>query len=1077
MASKIFLFFLFVFSHSAWALLAQGIWKNVQVVFSFSDYCTDSFDCDSEVSEENPSSNTGSSNLNQLSHDVSKKSKCPVLLMNQYLDDCDGGLIADSAREKIDDEEDGCGTVESTMTNEELDNLLSQEFGFQSGHNGNPPKISDCLNTPFTTEPFSSSPSRNVKLKTLPENQHQSFITEYYSHAQRLQKRAKSLIHNIHSIDQLIGKPEPILGKPEPILNCTGLLTTKITQECSKLKTCSSSFNLENKAIQRRETAENALVAFKFYHQYEDEKNKILYKCYEKYRSGTEFAAAQARSLDEKCKKIHKDRIEEIENKQAATISLYPWVISDEFKKELKKYTKKEYTQKNRITTEEHKEQVATAEKVMVEYFKNKRKLLSEQVDQTNNTYNCLILNTDGSCEKIKGGLFNTDSKKKSNVNFILDSSPPIENENKELNVYFKNLQCRQEKRTIAESNQEFEKWAALDIGILAGGILFSGVTGGASAAGAIARITPRVSRVINSLQNVGKLKKTQGLLMSADAVATAGLMNEASTTCGEQLNKVNVGEVEKDSKDICQSLEINSQFESDMRNCVFQSSLVGLGILFPVGTLLGVAKKARTVAPNDTPPPGAAGGTKSEKTLDQSQKTKKERKKQKKKERKEENRKRIKRVAAQTVSGGAKTLRRVSEIELDNGLGLAAGKKDVGGIIANNSGKGREVTKLPSPNHNPQGPSGSPPKPPHVGDDVGGGVRKDVSRAFRGNQDPSTLAREIRILLQQRKGISRIQTSKLKGTLLTFNKNGSLYRIDNLGNVHKINDNVLNSNRVTQKTLSRESKEWNSYVTSKSSRNQKASQELNIPQEKSQRQSLINKSKNIVKTSLLPVTRTVQKVTQKALAPVTRTIQRTTQSTVAPVARTLQGKAQSTIAPTTRITERSIASATAIPATQTFSEQIKKEKSENRATSLKDCSSAEKGSYLYSICSLQSRIEFMNDQVAQAKLISRQLSLRLWSGVHQGVISPYFITELEQFLKGKRLATTNYQHLSRYMKNISIIQGRINTSSNFEIQRKMNQLTTYFDQYIRNPNNQNLSGSQELRERISILDNLTNPY
>ena len=1101
--------------------------------------CEDSFDCDSEKIIKDPLSlNLGSFSVNIAGHNLSKNDECPIASMNQYLNDCETAFKVHSTREAIADKEEGCDKLNSALSNEALEEELRKKFGF----NEDIPRVTQCLDRIFTTKPFDTNPIFS-ELKTLPTDQHQAFIAEYYSNAHRLKQRMKSQINNIHSIDRILGP-----DKSKTPLDCGGNKTcdeddegciegeiiSGLKEECETLQRCSLKEDKEELAENQKQLAKKTIYSLQAYYMNADKIQNILNKCVKSKpepEPGMHPSAIPAYyiAMEKACETEFEEELTPLKEVEAGYLAMHPWIRSSKFTDKFKsEEIKNKIKELDLSKAESHKnipnDLIEQVKKSMIDHLTETREILVKEMPRTNKTYNCLVKNE--KCENIKGGLFNSDDSKKSNINAVLNTSPPIANvdEVPDLIPHFENLQCRQEKRINQETKQELAKWVVWDTGILVGSLLLSPFTFGGSGAAALSLVGARFARGLQVVYKANQLKKaTKGgevaakggkgvkaavkSLAAGELFVSGALLEEVSAECkndfATKLNNLELetesiklavtrGEEKDTNVDQCQVMKKYADIESNMKNCIFQYMLAGVGIALPVGIFLKTLK-VKNIAKGPTSPKNPPPKTPT-KTLNNTGGD-------------------LRTGIAQIIKRfrrGAKTgesLSKASSVRRRGDKGDVAETnpqgEDPGQAMVGTAGVVESVEIGGS--FRTTGRSfrtGGKPRS-SMADTLENqfeAIETQVGRAVRTSKSSKQLGKRVGEILKRDKKVSQIRMSKDKDTLLTFKRTDdfrtSLYRVDRKGNIHKLSDDNLNKSLLTQHRVPLKNPSL-AGLNKRVKRVRKGVAKLkrgqtpkprNAPKETPDTVGK-NVSPTIKNSQVAAAARSFNN--SDSVAPVVQnTMQKFPLVAAASRGATRAGRLLSqynrsgkTIAqPTARLSEKANRSTASISndkkgalvvgggvvgGASAVNKQVK-------VNSLDDCSKVKKGSYGYQICALQSRIAHLNEKIAQAHVISQRLSLYLWSGVRHSAISPYFISELEVFLKNKKLATVEYQHLSRYMKNISIIQNRIDENPNREAQNKMDQLLTNFDQYIRNPAQQNLDNSQNLREEISLLDQLT---
>ena len=1160
MASKFLLLLIFMLSYHAHA--KEDATVETERLKAISD-CEDSFDCDSEKIIKDPLSlNLGSFSVNIAGHNLSKNDECPIASMNQYLKDCKSAWgVVDSTREAIADKEEGCDKLNSALSNEALEEELRKKFGF----NEDIPRVTQCLDRIFTTEPFDNTPIFS-ELKTLPTDQHQAFIAEYYSNAHRLKQRMKSQINNIHSIDRILGP-----DKSETPLDCGGHKTcdeddegciegeiiSGLKSECETLQRCSLNENKEELEENQNQLAKKTIYSLQAYYMNADKIKKILDECVKSKPGPGPGMHPSAMpgfyiALGKLCETEFEKELTPLREVEAGYLAMHPWIRSSKFTGKFKNEEIKNKIKELDLSEKGNYKNIPNdlieqVKKSMVDHLTETREFLVKEMPRTNKTYNCLVKNE--KCEDIKGGLFNSDGSKRSNINAVLNTSPPIANvdEVPDLIPHFENLQCRQEKRINQEAKQEFAKWAALDVGILVGSVLLSPFTFGGSGVTALSLVGARFTRGLQVVYKANQLKKAEKFAKAGETVVKSGrgakiattgiggaeifasgaLLEEVSAECKDnfatKLNNLGLEkesiqlEVALDEKnnsnktdtniDQCQVIKKYADIESNMKNCIFQYMLAGAGIALPVGIFLKQLK-VKNIAKGPTSPKNPPPTT-STKTLN--------------------NTGGVFRKSAQIIRRlrrGAKTgesLSEASSVRKKGDKGDVAetnpqgedseqGRRMIGtpgaaetvkidrsprqsGVTASGGKSGTEVigTHVRTGGSSKQG--GKPRSP--MADKLENQfevIETQVVRAVKTGGSSKQLGKRVGEVLKRDKKVSQIRMSKDKDTLLTFKRTDdfrtSLYRVDRKGNIHKLSDDNLNKSLLTQHRVPLKNSSL-AGLNKRVKKVRKGAARLKRGQTPKETPDTVGKnvSPTIKNSQVAAAARSVNN--SDSVAPVVQnTMQKYPLVAAASRGVTRAGRLLSQYnksgrqiaQPTARLNEKAnratasisddkkgalVVGGSVVGGAAAVNKQVK-------VNSLDDCSKVKKGSYGYQICALQSRIAHLNEKIAQAHVISQRLSLYLWSGVRHSAISPYFISELEIFLKNKKLATVEYQHLSRYMKNISIIQNRIDENPNREAQNKMDQLLTNFDQYIRNPAQQNLDNSQNLREEISLLDQLT---
>ena len=1150
MASKFLLLLIFMLSYHAHAKESH----TVPEIKIFSD-CDDSFDCDSQVGRKALSEYLGSSDLYETSHSLSKGSHCPTVLMNQYLDDCDDDLwlpsrFVDNARKRAhNDCSDKRMALENLPQDKQLDNKKLEKKLREQLNIKDIPNVTQCLDVPFTTKPFDKNPFSS-KIRTLPKDQHQAFITEYYSNAHRLQQRMKSQINNIHSIDQILGL--------ESSLNCKEHIISGLKEECKNLQGCSihDSYvpaNVKESPEEEKERkiaileenqknlANETIGLLQGYYQLEDESNKILRKCrkelagFEQWNVSAIPAAerwAVEEIIEKECKRSpdYEKKVEQ----QKSLASIHPWIVSDKFRKLKQRIAGLDLKEKDGVSPEIPTDLTEQVKKSMIDQLKETRAVLAKEMPKTDKTYNCLIKNEE--CENIEGNVkiigteidffqIQSDGNRKSNIKFVLNSSPPITkiNDTPDLIPHFENLQCQQDSRKTSEELKDFAKYAAADVGLILGGIGLSIMTRGASTlvtnsttAASGARLVQgfglirKLKQGASSLNKLSKAQKASAALFLGDLLATGVLAEEAFNTCVHQLeSSTNLHSEEKSDNNQCQTIKKYADIENSFKSCATQLALTTLGVAFPVGALGAVAMRRFKNARNF---PGGSSPKKPMATKNPPQK---------KDSFNQDN---------GNITQNSQTLGATVRTAAKDGASQVGKKGDTGAVSKTNRKSNEQQSKdvedfEQSGVTASGGKSGTEVIGTHVrtgGSFKQGGkprssmadtfenqfevIGTQVARTVRTGKSSKQVEKRIGEILRRDKNVSQIRMSKDKDTLLTFKRTDkfktSLYRVDRKGNIHKLSDDNLNKFLLAQHRVPLKNSSL-AGLNKRVKRVRKGAARLKRGQTPKPRRNAPKETPDTVGKNVSPTIKNSQVATaarsvnnSDSVAPVVQnTMQKFPLVAAASRGVTRVGRLLSQYnksgrqitQPTARLNEKANRSTASIDdkkgavavggalagggavagGAAAVNKQVK-------VNSLDDCSKVKKGSYGYQICALQSRITHLNEKIAQAHVISQRLSLYLWSGVRHSAITPYFISELEIFLKNKKLATVEYQHLSRYMKNISIIQNRINENPNREIQDKMDQLLINFDQYIRNPAQQNLDNSQNLREEISLLDQLT---
>ena len=1093
MASKFLLLLIFALSYHAHAeedattsITDEDAAERLR---TFSD-CEDSFNCASEKKKESESRSFsfGGLRLGQLAHKFAKAGECPMVLMSQYLKDCETVFKVDSTREAMATK---CKPIDSGLKNEDLEKQLRMKFGFSDASGDNISGIpyitgseSKCTNMAFTTEPFDNDPLLPV-IRTLPKDQHQAFITEYYSNAHRLKQRMKSQINNIHSIDRILGS-----DKSKTSLDCGGNKTcdedeeekgciegeiiSGLKAECETLQGCSLKEDKGKLKENQKQLAKKTIYSLQAYYMNAEKIQNILNKCVKSklkkenekayvpiisYNSAVSSVAASNHlyMMEERCKKEHVKELTPLREVEAGYLAMHPWIRSSKFQN---KKIKNKIKELDLSKVENHKnipdDLIEQVKKSMIDQLKETREVLVKEMPRTNKTYNCLIKNE--KCENIEGGFIDIfDGGKRSNINTVLNSSPPITNvdEVPDLIPHFENLQCRQDIRINQEAKQEFATWGAVDAIILAGGAGLSLFTFGGSGALAASLVGARFARLVQVVNKANQLKKAtkgggaaarggtgvqnaktgvgggvnlggRGAVGGAEIFASGVLMDRASAECKNNFKQLNNLGLEKESIQLevaldeknnsnktdtninqCQVIKKYADIESNMKNCIFQFALAGVGIALPVGIFLKqpirniFAKNSRR-----TLPPKKPMATKN---------------------------------PPQKTAGAGKTA----------DAGNPSPKKPV---VTRNPPKktadaGNPSPKKPVVTRNPPKKTADAGKTAGKKSDARRKTKKTAGAKKNGNINELSADNLNKFLLAQHR--VPLKNSSLAG----LNKRVKGVRKGAARLKRGQTPKTRNAPKETPNTVGK-----NVSPTIKNSQVAAAARSVNNSD------------------SVAPVVQnTMQKfplvaAASRGVTGAGRLLSQYNKSgklIVQPTARLIEKANRATASISNDKKDAGVGGGAGVGGAAAVNKQVK-------VNSLDDCSKVKKGSYGYQICALQSRITHLNEKIAQAHVISQRLSLYLWSGVRHSAISPYFISELEIFLKNKKLATVEYQHLSKYMKNISIIQNRINENPNREAQNKMDQLLINFDQYIRNPAQQNLDNSQNLREEISLLDQLT---
>ncbi len=1213
--------FTLVFHHSAFG---GWFWDNE---------CEEIFNCESTLHDSPSSIGFGGNNIDQVTHNLSSQgSDCPITLMNQYLRDCEDGIIfSDSTKEKI---ESKCQPIQLNITPEKLEAQIRNKLS-----NKNIPEISHCLKEPFTTEPFDSNPDPDVDIKTLPEDQHQAFITEYYANAQRLQDRLRSQFHNISAIDQMLG---------QTTLDCTegGSVSQKIQSECQTLRNCQSSKEKVQENLEK--IAKDTILALKTYYKLENEINQFENEINRCYMRGHNPKQCTSEIKKEK----QKDK-EEKQQTQQALEKNYPWMLGEVFKDGVEDENLHEQIKKLEINKDLEISPKLTrgVAKHIRSQLKDTREKLSDHIENTTDTYGCMIKNKD--CENIKGSLFGSDSVKQGNMQKVLQGSPAIAGELLEegssLKPYFEHAQCRQNQRQIAEANQDFEKWGFLDAGLIVGSLVLIPFTGGTATATAIANAAARVGvRItVSAATKTRNIKAARTLLLLTELGATAFMSDDAFNTCTEDI-EVFENVVSPSTENMCESLDHRIQIKNELGSCVLQASLATVGWAIP-GFMVGrkiyrgiKSKTPGTAATNLDPVPKdpdlvanpAANAFEDQsisKIANEIQELKIEGLLKDKIQKMITDNLKNQNITEFFKLTGNNNLIRFKH----NGLFYDIVKKDGKIIIhAQDSLNPNKITSRglntdpaanpPAKNSDPAAnppaknsdPAANPPaknsdpaanptasvfKDPsiskianeiqelkiegllkgkiqkmitdnlknqniteffkltgnnnlirfkhnglfydivkkdgkiiiHAQDSLNPNIitsRSPDTKAIRKLSDTksiepitkevATIARRVnsKNVNASKKKIQKILTKALKDkykgitirnsneglNLIRFKHNGLFYIVGKEGRItkltkqdfevskisqvvddifeKKINNKILLKEKI-QEILTKALKDKYKGITIRNS-----NEGLNLLTfKKDDLFYIVRKNGDVInypspsspKPSVKAVTKTTTPLPARTVAAAKDALQglRRIPSSIVPK------RAMAHIPPVDETGRRKeiVAAPLAVApvaaaADPTDDDKVKNNKNRKKARSLKACSSElTAGSYLSRICALQARIKQLDASIAQSRAINDQLSLQLWGGVQSNVLAPQFITEMENFLKIKKLVTIEDQYLLRHMLNITILQERLDNNPNAQTQQKMNEFLQYFDQYIRNPDSaQSLDNSQYIRERIAILDQLT---
>ena len=564
--------------------------------------CEDTFKCDSGgwPAQGIPSTNMGSASIQEVSNNLSRQgSACPLALMNQYLRDCDSGLITDSTEEKVAEE---CKIATSSLTNIELEKQILEKM------DSDIPGIQHCIQQPFTTKPFGSY-FGNSKLKTIPEDKHQSFITEYYVTAKRLQDRLKNQFHNIAAIDQLIGEDQMLED-----VDCEQSVSQEAQTECEQLQQCNTSSSKEESKKRLNELSSGTVTALAVKRELE----KTEEACKLKSHSSRRPQIRDKKKCHEKIeivetdkdgnqikKKVYKKKY--LEGQVALYKELYPWIIGKTFNKGIENSDILEKIQNlnDKTRDKELKNIQNEVAKNIKTQLKKTKKALSESIKGTKKTYKCMIKNED--CKNIPDGVANLDSTQYGYMNKIIQTSPPIHpdllssggstSNSNLLAPYFEEAQCQQNQRQIAEKNQKKEKSLALDAVVLAGSIILlipSGSTSSLAITATMTRLgltTARVGQLATATNKAKLAINTKKLLkigvIGGDAAATGLIANEAVNTCSNDIENLDLSINQKNTGDICTNLSATAQHTSSLKSCITQASIATLAVAIPGGVLL----------------------------------------------------------------------------------------------------------------------------------------------------------------------------------------------------------------------------------------------------------------------------------------------------------------------------------------------------------------------------------------------------------------------------------------------------------------------------------------------------------
>ena len=577
----------------SWSKLVTTPWFDK----SSESKCEDEFNCtDDELVNSYSSLKFGSKTLYEEAHILSQEESCPTALMNQFLRDCDtfpGGVV-DSAHEKS---KKNCLPPQTQKGKPPLSNA-QLEKQIRSKMPSDIPEIARCLDMPFTPEPFKVEANID-ELKKLPEERHQSFITEYYTTAQRLQDRYKNGLQNIAYINQLI-------GKEKLQINCDLAISSQLKDECEQLQACDSGKKIQENFNSRVEGTTDALIAL------EEIKKELAEECINpKYKY--ECANREGEDLQHFVnfrRSIREDFLitEGVCGDYLATEkslkSMYPWIVGNEFKTIMKKrdalwggksiYRKirESFHSEEKLTEEKlealKKEINQTVAQGMEKQLEDTRSKLRDGVQKTALTYNCVIKNK--KCKNIKDpslteDLFPDKEGKMSNIQKVVLSSPPIaadllphtlsEDEktisliekpiysegDDPLPYYFHQAQCRLDARKEAEDNQNFVEIIALDAAILAGTIILFIPTGGTAVAGtAVLRAGLTAVRV-----GIG----------AAQAGTVGWLADETYKECNKS-HQMNHDSPQQNN--MCKKLSMSVQHTTDMSRCITNAAFTVLG-------------------------------------------------------------------------------------------------------------------------------------------------------------------------------------------------------------------------------------------------------------------------------------------------------------------------------------------------------------------------------------------------------------------------------------------------------------------------------------------------------------------